>query len=149
MGNILFTKGSASGGDRSSKRDIVGAQIDPNILAGEDAEYSTLAEVELKKMFAGKVVATWNMSCSEKNRGGDEGEYEKPVLRKSVEDDPKLVSHNGSITCPQLTIDESLLVDPKLLFIGSKIGEGAHGKVYEGSYLCALWGEEEHGSDAV
>ncbi|CAL5425698.1 unnamed protein product [Camellia sinensis] len=89
------------------------------------------------------------MSCSEKNRGGDEGEYEKPVLRKSVEDDPKLVSHNGSITCPQLTIDESLLVDPKLLFIGSKIGEGAHGKVYEGSYLCALWGEEEHGSDAV
>ncbi|CAL5409489.1 unnamed protein product [Camellia sinensis] len=73
------------------------------------------------------------MSCSEKNRGGDEGEYEKPVLRKSVEDDPKLVSHNGSITCPQLTIDESLLVDPKLLFIGSKIGEGAHGKVYEGS----------------
>ncbi|CAL5409490.1 unnamed protein product [Camellia sinensis] len=67
MGNILFTKGSASGGDRSSKRDIVGAQIDPNILFahqqsfrsvnsnGEDAEYSTLAEVELKKMFAGKV----------------------------------------------------------------------------------------------
>ncbi|KAI8015216.1 Protein REVEILLE 8 [Camellia lanceoleosa] len=31
-GNILFTKGSASGDDRSSKRDIVGAQIDPNIL---------------------------------------------------------------------------------------------------------------------
>ncbi|KAI7998628.1 Serine/threonine-protein kinase STY13 [Camellia lanceoleosa] len=74
------------------------------------------------------------MSCSEKNRGGEEGEYEKPVLRKSVEDDPKLVSQNGSITAPQLTIDESLLVDPKLLFIGSKIGEGAHGKVYEGRY---------------
>ncbi|KAF5941061.1 hypothetical protein HYC85_022228 [Camellia sinensis] len=74
------------------------------------------------------------MSCSEKNRGGEEGEYEKPVLRKSVEDDPKLVSQNGSITAPQLTIDDSLLVDPKLLFIGSKIGEGAHGKVYEGRY---------------
>lgn len=31
-------------------------------------------------------------------------------------------------------IEESLLVDPKLLFIGSKIGEGAHGKVYQGRY---------------
>jgi serine/threonine protein kinase len=27
-----------------------------------------------------------------------------------------------------------MLVDPKLLFVGSKIGEGAHGKVYEGRY---------------
>jgi len=46
------------------------------------------------------------------------------------------VQQNGSIGLdpdpPQLSIDESLLVDPKLLFIGSKIGEGAHGKVYEG-----------------
>ncbi|KAL6142382.1 hypothetical protein ACLB2K_060664 [Fragaria x ananassa] len=41
---------------------------------------------------------------------------------------------NGSITAQQLTIDESLLVDPKLLFIGAKIGEGAHGKVYQGRY---------------
>lgn len=61
------------------------------------------------------------MSCREKNRGGEEGEYV-----------PKSVTQNGSITDCQLTIDENLLVDPKLLFIGSKIGEGAHGKVYEG-----------------
>ncbi|XP_059668131.1 serine/threonine-protein kinase STY13 [Cornus florida] len=73
------------------------------------------------------------MSCSE-NRGREEGEYENSIVRKSVEGSPKLVSQNGSITAPQLTIDESLLVDPKLLFIGSKIGEGAHGKVYEGRY---------------
>ncbi|XP_015961289.1 serine/threonine-protein kinase STY13 [Arachis duranensis] len=46
----------------------------------------------------------------------------------------KSVKQNGFITDTQLTIDESLLVDPKLLFIGSKIGEGAHGKVYEGRY---------------
>lgn len=38
-------------------------------------------------------------------------------------------SRNGSITG---SLDESLLVDPRLLFIGSKVGEGAHGKVYEG-----------------
>ncbi|KAI3947639.1 hypothetical protein MKX01_034304 [Papaver californicum] len=31
-------------------------------------------------------------------------------------------------------IDKKLLLDPKLLFIGAKIGEGAHGKVYEGRY---------------
>ncbi|XP_052175781.1 serine/threonine-protein kinase STY13 isoform X3 [Diospyros lotus] len=73
------------------------------------------------------------MSCSERNReGGEDGEYDKPVARRSVEGGPRLVSQNGSITAPQLTIDRSLLVDPKLLFIGSKIGEGAHGKVYEG-----------------
>lgn len=40
-------------------------------------------------------------------------------------------STNGSITG---SLDESLLVDPRLLFIGSKVGEGAHGKVYEGRY---------------
>ena len=36
---------------------------------------------------------------------------------------------NGSINGP---LDHSLLVDPKFLFVGSKVGEGAHGKVYEG-----------------
>ncbi|CAO2823944.1 unnamed protein product [Amaranthus hypochondriacus] len=40
-------------------------------------------------------------------------------------------SGNGPITG---SLDESLLVDPKLLFIGNKVGEGAHGKVYEGRY---------------
>ncbi|ESR42802.1 protein kinase domain-containing protein [Citrus sinensis] len=79
------------------------------------------------------------MSCSnsEKNRvGREEGEQEQNqhVLRGSVEKESRAVVKNGSITAPQLTIDRSLLVDPKLLFIGSKIGEGAHGKVYEGRY---------------
>lgn len=62
------------------------------------------------------------MSCSEKNRGGEEGQYST-----------KSVTQNGSMAASsQLSIDENLLVDPKLLFIGTKIGEGAHGKVYEG-----------------
>ncbi|CAL5389996.1 unnamed protein product [Camellia sinensis] len=57
------------------------------------------------------------MSCSEKNRGSGDREYEKPVvIHKSVE------------------VDSNLLVNPNLLFIGSKIGEGAHGRVYEGRY---------------
>ncbi|XP_044473972.1 serine/threonine-protein kinase STY13-like [Mangifera indica] len=77
------------------------------------------------------------MSCSnDENRGGrEEREKEQHVLRRSVERESSMtISLNGSITAPQLTIDESLLVDPKFLFIGSKIGEGAHGKVYEGRY---------------
>lgn len=74
------------------------------------------------------------MSCNEKNRGGDDRETEQQVLRNSVEAERKPVNQNGSITAQQLTIDDNLLVDPKLLFIGSKIGEGAHGKVYEGRY---------------
>ena len=51
----------------------------------------------------------------------------------SEEETRSVVVSNGSITAAQeLTIDHNLLIDPKLLFIGSKIGEGAHGKVYEG-----------------
>lgn len=60
------------------------------------------------------------MSYNDRNRGAKEKECEESVLQ------------NGSIATPQLTIDENLLVDPKQLFIGSIIGEGAHGKVYEG-----------------
>ncbi|XP_022982592.1 serine/threonine-protein kinase HT1-like [Cucurbita maxima] len=74
------------------------------------------------------------MNCNEENRGGDDRETEAPVLRNSVEAEGKPVIQNGSITDQHLTIDDNLLVDPKLLFIGSKIGEGAHGKVYEGRY---------------
>lgn len=79
------------------------------------------------------------MSCSVKNGGREGREHDdQPVLRRSLEVEPKLVTVNGSVTAhqqqqqQQLRIDENLLVDPKLLFIGSKIGEGAHGKVYEG-----------------
>lgn len=46
----------------------------------------------------------------------------------------KSVCSNGSVANSDCTIDERVLVDPKLLFIGTKIGEGAHGKVYEGRY---------------
>ncbi|KAG9155310.1 hypothetical protein Leryth_021718 [Lithospermum erythrorhizon] len=31
-------------------------------------------------------------------------------------------------------IDEKVLIDPKLLYIGDKLGEGAHAKVYQGRY---------------
>ncbi|KDP22773.1 hypothetical protein JCGZ_00360 [Jatropha curcas] len=82
------------------------------------------------------------MSCSssEKNGGGRGGAgqeaeiVQKSVLPRSSEIEPVPVTPNGSVTVPEFSIDESLLVDPKLLFIGSKIGEGAHGKVYEGRY---------------
>ncbi|XP_019187766.1 PREDICTED: serine/threonine-protein kinase HT1 [Ipomoea nil] len=74
------------------------------------------------------------MSCgSEKNRGGEEeGEYDRSFgARVSVDG----LSLNGSIIASQqLCIDERVLVDPRLIFIGSKIGEGAHGKVYQGRY---------------
>ncbi|GLJ13430.1 hypothetical protein SUGI_0212120 [Cryptomeria japonica] len=33
-----------------------------------------------------------------------------------------------------LQVEEKWLIDPKLLFVGPKIGEGAHAKVYEGKY---------------
>lgn len=89
------------------------------------------------------------MSCgSEKNRvgggggGGEDGDYEKTKEEEEEydrtfgdRDSVVGLSLNGSILASQqLSIDERVLVDPKLIYIGSKIGEGAHGKVYQGRY---------------
>ncbi|BBN19953.1 protein MpMAPKKK24 [Marchantia polymorpha subsp. ruderalis] len=41
-------------------------------------------------------------------------------------------SNNG---LSEFSLEERWLIDPALLFVGAKIGEGAHGKVYEGKYL--------------
>ncbi|CAN4115939.1 unnamed protein product [Withania somnifera] len=71
------------------------------------------------------------MSCSVKNKEREEEEYPVRSVQKYVEG----VLWNGSIVHSiQLFIDERVLVDPKQLFIGTKIGEGAHGKVYKGRY---------------
>ncbi|KAG6421719.1 hypothetical protein SASPL_118276 [Salvia splendens] len=43
-------------------------------------------------------------------------------------------SRNGFYPVAELDLDPKWLVDPKLLFVGPKIGEGAHAKVYEGKY---------------
>ncbi|XP_047332432.1 serine/threonine-protein kinase STY13-like isoform X2 [Impatiens glandulifera] len=72
------------------------------------------------------------MSCSENSKGE---ERTTTNSGKSIDDGDRepTILQNGSISAlPKL--DETLLVDPKVLFIGSKIGEGAHGKVYEGRY---------------
>ncbi|GAV88268.1 LOW QUALITY PROTEIN: Pkinase domain-containing protein, partial [Cephalotus follicularis] len=82
------------------------------------------------------------MSCSEKRGGGYKGEIEERKHRvlegeEDEEEEEKTSSvtqPNSSLTAPPLTIDGNLLVEPNLLFIGSKIGEGAHGKVYQGRY---------------
>ncbi|KAG4992853.1 hypothetical protein AAZX31_09G253800 [Glycine max] len=71
------------------------------------------------------------MSFREGKIEGEDRECEESVLGST---ESKSVRENGSLASTQLTVDENLLVDPKLLFIGSKIGEGAHGKVYEGRY---------------
>lgn len=90
------------------------------------------------------------MSNSEKknniNRTIEEGAFDsdsnnhsnnsnnKSGTAKSGSGCSKSVCSNGSISNSDSVIDERVLVDPKLLFIGAKIGEGAHGKVYEGRY---------------
>ncbi|KAL5974771.1 hypothetical protein ACLOJK_031442 [Asimina triloba] len=79
------------------------------------------------------------MSCNEVIKSsGEEGESKHSRLEKvtnaGVHIDNHSIRRNGSISLPQISIDEKLLIDPRLLFVGSKIGEGAHGKVYEGKY---------------
>ncbi|KAI3748097.1 hypothetical protein L6452_10967 [Arctium lappa] len=43
-------------------------------------------------------------------------------------------SGNGFYSAGELNLEAKWLIDPKLLFVGPKIGEGAHAKVYEGKY---------------
>ncbi|XP_058075315.1 serine/threonine-protein kinase STY13 [Magnolia sinica] len=78
------------------------------------------------------------MSCDEEiKEGGEEGEFNHSGSEKAeigVHPENHQIGKIGSISVPQLRIDEKLLIDPRLLFVGSKIGEGAHGKVYEGKY---------------
>ncbi|URE40343.1 Protein kinase domain containing protein [Musa troglodytarum] len=43
-------------------------------------------------------------------------------------------SGDGFFALDEFRLDPKWLIDPKLLFVGPKIGEGAHAKVYEGKY---------------
>uniref|UniRef100_A0A7C8YR02 Dual-specificity kinase n=1 Tax=Opuntia streptacantha TaxID=393608 RepID=A0A7C8YR02_OPUST len=43
-------------------------------------------------------------------------------------------SGNGFHSVDEFQLDSKWLVDPNHLFVGPKIGEGAHAKVYEGKY---------------
>ncbi|KAI3725981.1 hypothetical protein L1987_65778 [Smallanthus sonchifolius] len=43
-------------------------------------------------------------------------------------------SGNGFYSGGEFDLEAKWLIDPKLLFVGPKIGEGAHAKVYEGKY---------------
>ncbi|KHG13005.1 Serine/threonine-protein kinase HT1 [Gossypium arboreum] len=43
-------------------------------------------------------------------------------------------SKNGFFSTQDFSIDAKWLIDPRQLFVGPKIGEGAHAKVYEGKY---------------
>ncbi|RRT64245.1 hypothetical protein BHE74_00058703 [Ensete ventricosum] len=43
-------------------------------------------------------------------------------------------SGTGFFALEECRLDPKWLIDPKLLFVGPKIGEGAHAKVYEGKY---------------
>lgn len=39
---------------------------------------------------------------------------------------------NGFYSAREFRLDAKWLIDPKHLFVGPKLGEGAHAKVYEG-----------------
>lgn len=41
-------------------------------------------------------------------------------------------SGNGVYSVGEFSLDAKWLIDPKSLFVGPRIGEGAHAKVYEG-----------------
>lgn len=78
------------------------------------------------------------MSSGGKSRGKKEedgGNHDKSNSRSIEGVSSKGSSISASV---ELSIDEKVLVDPKSLFIGSKIGEGAHGKVYQGRFVLIV-----------
>ncbi|ONM20622.1 hypothetical protein ZEAMMB73_Zm00001d005222 [Zea mays] len=62
-------------------------------------------------------------------------EFRLPQPSKVAADDLVAPTRSSDAAAPTSWIDRKLLVDPKMLFIGDKIGEGAHGKVYMGKCL--------------
>jgi hypothetical protein len=73
------------------------------------------------------------MSCgSDGCRDGSSEEFRRPRHSKVAADDLVAPEQCSDATAPASWIDRNLLVDPKNLFVGDKIGEGAHGKVYKG-----------------
>lgn len=47
-------------------------------------------------------------------------------------------SGSGFFSLEEFRLDPKFYIDPKLLFVGPRIGEGAHAKVYEGKYGSSL-----------
>lgn len=79
------------------------------------------------------------MGCNQETDGMREGEEVKRLGANKVVDDsyqsPRgSFGRNGIVSASTSDLDEKMLIDPRKLFIGAKIGEGAHGKVYEGKY---------------
>ena len=78
------------------------------------------------------------MSCGSdgcRDGGGSNGELRRQARPSKVAADDSVESPRSSdaaVASPGSWIDRKLLVDPKMMFIASKIGEGAHGKVYKG-----------------
>ncbi|RZS16981.1 hypothetical protein BHM03_00049063 [Ensete ventricosum] len=81
----------------------------------------------------------WGVGCLEARPAEMQRTPSAPalLLPKSVDArSSKLVaemeSDNGFFALEEPCLDPKSLIDPKLLFVGPKIGEGAHAKVYEG-----------------
>ncbi|CAN0846864.1 Serine/threonine/tyrosine-protein kinase HT1 [Linum grandiflorum] len=70
------------------------------------------------------------------NGGGAQVEdgYGRRSVGRSTERRSNSGSGNASILSPRQSIDDTRLIDANSLFIGLKIGEGAHGKVYQGRF---------------
>ncbi|XP_037444077.1 serine/threonine/tyrosine-protein kinase HT1-like [Triticum dicoccoides] len=77
------------------------------------------------------------MSCGSdgcRDGGGGEGFGRSRPSKVAADDSVEPARCSDATSPPGSWIDRKLLVDPKMLFVGSKIGEGAHGKVYTGKY---------------
>jgi hypothetical protein len=70
--------------------------------------------------------------CRDSCSSSDSEEFRRSWPSKVTADDLVAPARSSDAAAPASWIDRKLLVDPKMLFVRDKIGDGAHGKVYKG-----------------
>ena len=73
--------------------------------------------------------------CGLREEGSNE--VHRRCLIKVLSED--MGSDNRFYSTDEFYLDAKWLIDPRHLFVGPKIGEGAHAKVYEGKYVYGFF----------
>ena len=105
----------------------------PSDKTGKDHQRSSE-----KDHFKATVKAPYGASEKDRYGGSEIDPYNSEKDRhKGSDNDSHITSaplNEKNINGVELNVEEKWILDPNSLRVGGKIGEGAHGKVYEGRY---------------
>lgn len=113
---------------------------DPDTVVSSSSAAAAAAAAAAARRVRPDTMSCGSDGCRDGGSSGSD-EFRRPRPSKVAADDsvaPARCSdaaapaRSSDATAPASWIERKLLVDPKMLFVGDKIGEGAHGKVYKG-----------------